>query len=233
MEIKIKELGKDIIFNFDFKNYKEFIEDIKKLGKKYEFKSDSNKINYSILLNCRKKPNYKVKGWASRVITKKEGMKEVVFIDYDNILLRLVKEELKFLTKKYNLSPFYLYKSFETNAKDGEVYGNYLAVSIAKKNYGEVIEILKNTHADNSYKVVPTSYPYKTWVLRLGKKFNKKEPEFKCIVGDLKKDYNMSCSQAHLEILEQISPEVKGKIKYKNLDGNKEVHLSEYLTASH
>lgn len=231
MEIKPKELGQDILVHFDYSNYKKFKEEVKKLAKKFEHKSNYKKLNYSILFNCRKRPKEPVKGWASRVITKKEGIKEIIFLDYDNILLKLALEELLFLTSKHKLSPFYLFTSFETTAKNGEIYGNYMAVSIAKKSYAEVIRILRETHADNSYKVVPTSYPYKTWVLRLGKKFKKKSPKFKCVVGNLKKTYDMSCSEAHLDILKQLVPNLP-KIKYKNLDGNHKLFLSEYLTAS-
>ena len=232
MEIKKKELGEDIIVHFDYKNYKLFLEDVKKLAKKYEHTSNYERLNYSVLFNCRKRPLEYVNGWSSRVITDKEGIMEVVFMDYDNILYHLCRTELLFLQKKYNLSPFYVLKSFETEDKQKNLYGNYLAISITKKAFGDVYQILSKTHADSSYKVVPTSYPYKTWVLRLGKKFKKKAPEFKEIVGDLNKKYNMSCSQAHLEILEQIYPQIKNKIKYTNLDGNHKIFLSNYLTAS-
>jgi hypothetical protein len=232
MEIKQKELGQDIIVHFDYKNNKRFLDEVKRLANEYEHKSNYKKLNYSVLFNCRKRPLEMVNGWTSRVITEKEGIMEIVFLDYDNILYSLVKAELLFLQKKYNLSPFYVFKSFETEDKQKNPYGNYMAISIAKKPFGKVYEILSKTHADSSYKVVPASYPYKTWVLRLGKKFKKKAPEFKEIIGDLKKEYEMSCSQAHLKILEQLYPNIKNKIKYTNLDKGTEVFLSNYLTAS-
>ena len=231
MQIKQKELGQDIVVSFDSKNYKTFVTEVKKLSKQLEFNSNPNKLNYSIVLNCRRTPHMAVNGWASRVITA-NGVKEVVFVDYDDILYRLVEEELGYIQKFYNLSPFYVFKTFEAKDVNGEEYGNYIAVSVAKKTYGEVIEILRQLHCDSSYKVVPTSYPYKTWVLRLGRKGKKGPPLFKCIVGDLAKDYSMECSQAHLEILEQVYPETKSKVKYTNLDGNHELYLSKYKTAS-
>lgn len=232
MEIKQKELGEDIIVHFDRKNNKLFLEEVKKLAKEFEHKSDYKKLNYSVLFNCRKRPLELVNGWTSRTITERDGIMEVIFLDYDNILYSLVEVELLFLQKKYNLSPFYVFSSFETEDKQKSKYGNYMAISITKKPFGKVYEILNKTHADSSYKVVPASYPYKTWVLRLGKKFKKKAPEFKEIVGDLNKEYDMNCSQAHLEILEKIYPMIKEKIKYTNLDGGAKVFLSNYLTAS-
>ncbi len=124
MEIKKKELGQDIMVHFDFKNYQLFLEDVKKLAQKYEKNSNYKKLNYSVLFNCRKRPLEYVNGWSSRVITKKEGIMEVVFMDYDNILYHLCKTELLFLQKEFNLSPFYVFKSFETKDKQKNHYGN-------------------------------------------------------------------------------------------------------------
>ena len=233
MEIKKKELGQDIIVHFDSKNNKLFLEEVKRLAKRFEYKSKQNRLNYSVLFNCRKRPTELVKGWASRVINSKDGVQEVIFLDYDGILKNLMISELNFLQRKYNLSPFYVFKSFETKTSKGEIYGNYLCISITKKDYAEAIEILSRTHCDSSYKVVPTSYPYRTWVLRLGPKFKKKSPEFDMIVGDLNKRYNMPCSQSHLKIIQQIAPQIKYKVRYTNLDKGHNVFLSEYLTASH
>jgi len=232
MEIRKKELGLDVTAHFDRKSSKMFLEEFKELIKKYEYKSNPNKLNHSILLNSRKRPTESVKGWASRVITEKEGVQEIIYLDYDGVLKKLMIEELKFIQKKYNLSPFYILKSFEDKSATGEIYGNYLCISLTKDYYPRVIEILSKTHCDRSFKVVPTHYFYRTWVLRLGPKFKKKSPSFDMLVGDLSKEYSMSCSQAHLEILEELYPQIKNKIKYTNLDGNHTIYTSTYLTAS-
>jgi hypothetical protein len=232
MQIKKKELGLDITAHFDKPNSELFLKDFKQLVKKYEFISNSDKLKYSILLNSRKRPTEEVKGWCSRIITEKEGVQECIFLDYDGILKEVMIEELKFLQDKYNLSPFIVLKSFESKSSAGEIYGNFLCISTAKKYYSEAIEILSKTHCDSSFKVVPTSYFYKTWVTRLGKKFRKPSPSFDSIVGDLSKDYSMSCSQAHQEVLEELYPEIKNKIKYTNLDGNHKYFTSIYFTAS-
>jgi len=36
MEIKKKELGENIIVNFDYKNYKEFLDKVKRLAQEHE-----------------------------------------------------------------------------------------------------------------------------------------------------------------------------------------------------
>ncbi len=231
MEIKKKELGENIRVNLDYKNYKSFLDKVKQLAQKHEANSDYRKLKYAVLFNGRKIPYMNVKGWCSRVIEDNGKISEVIFVDYDDILFRLVKEELKYVMQKYNLSPFYIFKTFETLDPNGEEYGCYIAVSLTKKKFREVISILDELHCDQSYKLVPQSYRFKTWVLRLGNKGTKKPPEFKGLVGDLSKIYHQDVSQAHLEVLQKVYPSIP-KVKYKNLDGNHKLYLTEYKTAS-
>ena len=231
MDIKKKELGENIIINLDFKRYKEFLTKVKELAKESEYTSDVKNIKYSVVFNGRKRPYMDVKGWCSRAIDKSGKISEVVFVDYDDILWRLVESEVLYIQKRYNLSPFYIFKSTESKSPDGELYGNYLAVSISKQTFRKVYEILGELHCDISYKVVPTSYKFKTWVTRLSGKGSKKAPTFKCVVGDLTKRYNQDCSQAHLETMQKVYPEIP-KIKYTNLDKNHTIYLTQYKTAS-
>jgi len=230
MEIKKKELGENILVNLDYKNYKEFLFKVKKLAKEHEYKSNVKKLNYAVVYNGRKRPDMNVKGWTSRVINKNGSIKEVIFIDYDEILWRLVESELKYVQEQFNLSPFYVFKTCEYIDKNGEITGNYLACSLTKKNFREICHILEQTHCDISYKVVPRSYRYKCWVERLSTKGKRPAPEFKCCVGNIKKKYNQDVSQAHLETIQGVFK--MPKIKYTNLDGNHEIFLTEYKTAS-
>lgn len=219
--------------NFDHENYKLFLDGVKKLAQKHEAKSNYKKLDYAVVFSGRKKPYENVKGWCSRVLEDSGRITEVVFIDFDCILLSLVREELRYISEKYNLSPFYLFKTQEDIDKPSkQPFGNYLAISITKKTFKEVGQILDETHCDRSYRTVPKEYKYKTFVLRLGKKFRKNAPEFREVIGDISKEYTQEVSQAHLEILEQLYPQTKGLIKYKNLDGNHRYFTSEYMTAS-
>lgn len=231
MDIKQKELGENIILNFDYKNYKEFLGKVKGLAKEHEYKSGQKKLNYSVVFNGRKRPYMNVGGWCSRVIDSNGRISEVIFVDYDDILWRLVDSELKYIQEKYNLTPFYIFKTKEGLDENGELYGNYLCVCLTKKKFNEAYEILSELHCDNSYKIVPTSYRFKTWVLRLTGKGKKKAPQFKCIVGDINKSYEQEVSQAHLETMGAVYKEIP-KIKYNQLDGNHKIYLTEYKTAS-
>lgn len=234
MDIRKKESeGINISIKVDYKNYKKLIADIKSLGKKYEFSSNVNKLNYSLLANFQKLPYMKVKGWCSRVVDDNGKITEVFFCDYDNILYRLVQDELRYLMEEYDMPPFYVFKTFEEKDCNGEVYGNYVVVCLKKQTFREVIQMQKELHCDQAYKQIPLIYRFKTWVLRLGPKGKKGKPLFKEIVGDLGKEYSQDVSQAHLQALEGLYPEIPG-INYTNLDGHSinKLFLTEYITAS-
>lgn len=233
MQTKKKELGENIIVDLDKKNYDEFLNKIKELGKKYENKSNPKKLNYSVVFNGRRKPYENVRGWCSRVLENSGRITEVIFIDYDCILLPLVKEELRYIMDKYKLSPFYIFKTHEEiDEKSKMPFGNYICISITKKTFKEVGQILDELHCDRSYRAVPREYKYKTYVLRLGKKFDKDPPKFREIVGDLDKEYSQDCSEAHLKVINDVYTNTKNLIKYTNLDGNHRIFTSDYMTAS-
>lgn len=236
MQIKEKELGENITFNLDPSSYKKFLEEVKFIGQKYEAQSNFKKLSEAVVIYARKQPTMPVKGWTSRVINESGQVQEVIYADYDSILFSLMKSELEFIQKKYNLSPFYCFKTFETINEAGLVYGNYIVISATKKNFQEVSDILANTHIDPAFKSVPKLYYYKTWCLRLGEKSNGKNikrpaPEFKCIIGDISQTYNQDVSQAHVEVIENLYKNVP-KIKYTNLDGQHKIWTSQYMTAS-
>lgn len=232
MKILNKEKSqKKVISNLDFKQYSKLMKDISNLVKEAEYKSNPDKLTYSVITDGRKKPDMAIKGWCSRVIEDSGKINEIVFVDYDEILFKLVESELLYIQKEYNLSPFIIITSVERKNLDGDLFGNYLAVSITKKTHKEVGRILDELHCDNSYKTVSLRNKHRSWCLRLSGKGKKNAPTFKCIIGDLEKEYNQDCSNAHLEILQKVYPTMP-KIKYTNLDDNHTVYLTNYKSMS-
>lgn len=226
-----EEKGLNITCFLDRKNYLKFLSDLKKMGQKYETKSNPNNLNYAGVFYGRRMPYINVKGWSSKIIEKDKGIHHVMFLDYDEMLFEEMKEELEYVCRKHNMSPFYVFKTFETIDGQNQVYGNYIAISLTKKRFAEVVDIQNELHCDAAYKKVPLIYRFKCWVLRLGNKGKKSAPKFKCVVGNNKKSYNQEISQAHLEVLRKLYPEIP-LIKYTKKDGNKKLYLSEYQTAS-
>ena len=234
MDIRKKETeGLNISIKVDRKHYSKLIGDIKNLGKKYEYASNTDKLDYSLLANFQKLPYMKVKGWCSRCVDDNGKISEVFFCDYDNILYRLVQDELRYLMEEYNMPPFYVFKTSEDRDCNGEIYGNYIVICLKKNTFREVINMQKELHCDQAYKQIPLIYRFKTWVLRLGNKGKKNAPQFKEVIGDIDKFYNQDVSQAHLEVIKGLYKDIPN-IKYNNLDGHNvnKLFLTEYTTAS-
>lgn len=233
MDIRKKEGGLNITAKLDSKNYKKFVQELKNLGKSYESKSNVNNLHYSILSNCQKLPYMKVKGWCSRCVDDDGRVTEVFFCDYDNILYRIVQDEARYLMQDFNETPIYVFTSEESKDCNGETYGNYMLVSIKKHTFRQVIKMQDDLHCDQAYKKIPLIYRFRTWVLRLGPKGKKGCPKFKEVIGDLNEEYYQEVSQAHLEALKQIYPNIPD-IKYKQLDGRGigKLFVTEYVTAS-
>ena len=228
MKVRQKEgKGFHITINLDKKNHSEFVNELKLLGQKYESNSNVNKLDYSIVIHTQRNPFMSVKGWADRC----EDFKFVIFSDWDDILFWQVKVQLEMLMERYNLSPFYVFETASDKDCSGEEYGNYIAISLTKRKFSEVFNILGDTTCDQAHRGLPAIYRFKSRILRLSGKGNKPAPKFKCVVGALNEEYSQEISSAHLKLLKEIYPEIPD-IKYTNPDKLTKVWLSEYKTAS-
>ena len=230
MRVNQDDKGLRITCFTDKRNYNDFLNDIKKLGKKYEYNSDVDKLTHAVIFYGQRVPYIDTKGWTSRVITK-EGIHHVLFLDYDEILYDLMVEELEYVCQKHNMSPFYVFTTYEKKDSNGRFYGNYMAISLTKKRFGEIVNIQNELHCDSAYKKIALIYRFKCWVLRLSSKGDKPRPKFKGIIGHNGGYYIEDVSRAHLELLKKLYPEIP-YIKYTNLDNNKKIYLSKYKTAS-
>jgi hypothetical protein len=213
--------------NLDEKRYAEFFNKVTKLAKDLEHKSKIGKLNYSIVLNAVKIPNMETGGWSNRC----EDFKFVLFLDFDNTLWWQVKTQLEFLMEKFNLPPCYVFETESNLDCNKEEYGNYNVMCPIKLRFFETFEIQNETTCDIAHKNLPKIYRFKSAILRNVPKGKKGAPKFKCIIGDINKEYIQPVSSAHLNFIETVYPEIP-RIKYKNLDGLKTLWLSDYKTAS-
>jgi len=224
-----------ISLNVDKTRHDKFLKELKKIGQEAEFNSNPNNLNYFISNHFQKIPYVAVGGMCSRVIEDSGEILEVLFLDVDNKLRWILESECKFLMKEYNLSPFYIWTTFEEiDKKSGEPYGNYHAISITKCPYKKILEMQSKVHTlDPAYSVIPKIFKYGTWVLRQSNKKGRPNPKFVKIIGDLKKIYPQNCSNAHKVFIEGVYPKIP-KIKYTNLDKHKvdKLFLTSYHTAS-
>lgn len=157
-------------------------------------------------------PNTWVTGYSSRT---KKG-KYVLFHDYDNLDLKEIETELKFLQKKFNLSDYFLFELDRENS--------FHAVCLDTFSLFEAYEIQKTTSADlafiNSIKNLKT----KEWVLRLSEKGNRSPPKW---IKTIKSKGNRVKSMAHAELLKKIGVLVT---KSGQWDNCKKLSLIKYNT---
>lgn len=213
--------------NLDEKRYKEFYKRVLKLAKELEYKSKSEKLEFSIVLNAVKIPDMPTGGWSNRC----EDFKFVLFLDFDNTLWWQVETQLQLIIEKFNLPPCYVFETESATDCNGEEYGNYNVFCPIKLNFCDTFKIQEETTCDIAHKNLPKIYRFKSAILRNKPKGNKGAPKFKCIIGEFTKKYNQPVSSAHLRFIEKAYPGIP-KIKYLNEDGLTKLWLSDYKTAS-
>lgn len=229
MKIQNKECDYiKIVLSVDKPNYDSMIKDLKAIGQKYESQSNVDKLDYTMMFNGIKTPDMETGGYANRC----EDFKFVILLDFDNHSFWQVKVQCEMLMEKYNLSPFYIFET-ENIKKDfqGDEYGSYNCVCLTKQRFIDVFKIQDDTTCDQAHKHLPKIYHFHSAILRCLPKGDKPASHFKCVIGDINKEYSQPVSSAHLKFLETIHPTMP-KIKYTNPDGYTALWLSDYATSS-
>jgi hypothetical protein len=197
------------------KNNKLVIEHKLKRNETYKINSKGKFITVSIY----KKPQI-LKGVASYCA---DG-KHVVFLDYDNVPLWLVEQDFSIIQEEFNLPPSYLFTTGQKK-QNGEVFGNYHIICLAKFKPAEVYNIVSSTHCDINFMSMPQRNKYRNWILRTSDKKNKGRPTFLGLIGK-DKYLNTEASLAHLIFLKKLYP--LPEVDYKNLDKNKSIFTQVY-----
>lgn len=160
-----------------------------------------------------KKPQL-VKGVASYC----EDGKHVLFIDYDDVPLWLVRQDYERLQEEFGIPKGYLFTT-----KEGE-FGNFHVICLAKFFPKQIYDMISITHADVNFMSMPLRNKYRNWILRIGVKRRKNRPKFVSFIG--KKIFKGNVSNAHLKLLEKLYPSIKHP-SWKTDELNK-ISLQEY-----
>lgn len=96
----------------------------------------------------------------------------VLFLDYDNVEYDVVKEDVDFLQKNFNIGTVITRVTREklNNIVDKEV-GNYHVIGFTKFTFPQIREMINLTRCDSHFKV-GYKYQSRCWVLRIAEKFN-------------------------------------------------------------
>lgn len=234
--INKENFQKKILLTVDWKNFKDFFKKVDVLCKEAEYKSNSKKLNYNIVINSIRVPYMACRGVTSRVIDKNGRITHIGMFDWDNILESLLKDEVRYLFSLIK-SPIYIFKSKENKDNNGQLYGNYMGITLVKRPFYDWIGINKQLHTDIAHSIVANKYRYKCFVLRMSSKKLKPKPQFKYVEdGGYYNGFAGEISGGHKQFLEMYYPIIKKINEMYELksDGHKlsNVYFTEYSTAS-
>lgn len=160
-------------------------------------------------------PETWVYGYSSRT----QKGKYVLFHDYDNLQKEDVIEELKALQARFRLSNYYLFQLAKNS---------FHAVCLDTFSLSEAFEIQKQTSSDSAFIHAPLNLGMREWVLRIGKKGDRKEPEF---IETINSNFKLNViSTAHADFLKKYFGIKIGAGWI--IDGCKKLNIVQYDTAN-
>ena len=152
------------------------------------FKFALFKRHFSFNFRTYKELDHYVAGITNRC---KDGT-YVTFLDYDDVPLEWIEEELKVLIDLFNLGDFHIFKT-----------GNgYHAICTSKNSLRNLIEIMRDSSTDDAFKWVPLRRARKVWTLRTTEKDDNK-PEFVTTISCGEK-YQCEQSKPHNDLLRKL-----------------------------
>lgn len=159
-----------------------------------------------------KTPDVWVHGYSSRT----QKGKYVLFHDYDNLTWTDVKNELKFLQKRFNLSDYFVFELDRENS--------FHAVCLDALTLNEAYEIQRATSCDLAFIHSIKNLKTKEWVLRISEKGKRSFPEW---LTTIKCKGNRVKSSAHADFLRKMGIKVSKKGTWDNC---KKISLIKYNT---
>ena len=155
-----------------------------------------------------------VAGYTNRCI---DG-KYIVMLDYDNMELDWVINEVKFLQNEFNLSEFYIFRSNTAN---------FHAVCLDKVNFWEYKDILESSSVDPAYKQIPFKYGKKLWTLRVTPK-NGKSLKYELKMPVISNVLAREVSTPHMKLLTTLFEIHDFSVDSKRLDNQDQMILAKY-----
>lgn len=138
----------------------------------------------------------------------------VLFLDYDGVPYEWIKDEIQYLQEKFFVGDCYIFKT-----KRG-----FHVINPEVRPLPEIVNLLRNTTADQDYKDLPLKFGKKVWVLR-GQ--DKQEETIKYIAL-LKGKNQYVCSTPHLLYMQD-----RYHVPEKDLAGCEEDNEQDLLFASY
>lgn len=152
-----------------------------------------------------------------------------LFIDYDMVEYSVVKEDVEFLQKNYDLGTALVRISNKDYEKKGkEVVGSFHVIFFTKLLFPEVIKLLELCRCDWKFKQ-GYKYQQRSWTLRVEVKQGdqvREKPVFYALLNAPTKRQASSGMIKFFSVLDEINL----TNKYKNFDNLDEVEVINYVT---
>ena len=129
--------------------------------------------------------------WKHGITNRCKDGKFVIFLDYDNVPLEWILDELTHLMPDLNIGDTHIFKTGK----------GYHVVNTEKRSFAQILNIMHMTSADPNYINVPLKYGKKTWTLRISHK--KGKPKIRYLFS-LKGTNRLEQSNPHNELIRRI-----------------------------
>lgn len=176
---------------------------------RYEFKWGKRIINLAFDISSKRYDMRYMRGITNRT---KDGL-YCVFLEYDNIILPYVEDELKRLQAQFELSAFLVVKSSKNS------YHCYCFDKVPYKLYREIQD---NATIDKKWVSFPINHGTHNWVLRYTPKKNNRIKPIRIVYSEHSK-YQQS--RPHLLLVEKI---FNISLKSHNLDTESNLYIGGY-----
>jgi len=139
----------------------------------------------------------------------------VLFLDYDNVPLPWIQEELRNLQKTYNVGDIHIFKTSK----------GFHVINTEKRSFTDILFLMKKTSCDPLYIDIPLRYGKKAWTLRLSDKKGKDKTKF---VQTLKNEIRRETSKPHNWLIKEL---YGVNVNTEKEDGEKHFYKSSYPLA--
>lgn len=174
------------------------------------------KKRYTLFFNSEEEKSIFHYGMGNRC---HDGM-YLLFLDYDDVPIEWIYDELKLLQHKFCLGTAYLFKT-----KNG-----VHALFLERLTLGTVLNAMDMTSIDKNYRKVPLLYARKVWVLRQSRKRDETIRYLGCLKPQ--QESERECSNAHLTYLKNQYNIPKEHIRSDlHLDDSQSILLGYYHIA--
>jgi len=156
----------------------------------------------------------------------------VLFLDYDKVEYNVVRDDIDFLQKNYDIGTVITRITSSYNYKGDVEVGNYHVVAFTKFTFPEIKEMLRLTRCDDHFKVA-YRYQQRCWVLRIGEKIDEN--------GNIVKPFTLLreivpfktkrvANRGFIEFFEKLDGVQLKKYFGKNIDNYTKIELIHYVT---